>query len=1419
MAINWNNIRPLNNSLNDGFEELVCQLASREFISSQSSFHRMGKPDAGKECYWELENGDLYMWQAKYFTTSLSATQWAEIDKSVIKAIDNHAKLKKYYVAIPIDMPDGKVKGKKSMLDKWKSQSKEWIDYAKTKGIDMTFSFWGSSEMLTRIAKKENEGLKYFWFNKEEFLDTWFNYKNQESITALGARYTKEFNIELPIVKLFDGIAKNNNFKNHSDESYTTFIEEYQKINITSEDVLINERLTHLAKTINTIKESYKEINFEIEENLGFDKIIERLDLAYDTTEAMFRHFFALRSEKEKTHKTSSYENRHFNDEINVIGKFNSAIREYKGFLQGDMVFLANTPYLLLIGEAGIGKSHLLADIVKTRTENQQKSLLLLGENFSSKDLPWTQILHNQLRVNGIDEIVFLSALNAQAESEQKRTILFIDAINEGEGVYIWPNRLKSFIDTIKTFPWLGLVLSLRTSYEGLIAPEAQFDESVILKIEHQGFANYEYEATKQFFEYYGIIEPGTPVLNPEFHNPLFLKLFCKSIQAKGLTQIPDGIDGITSIIEFYLDSINIKLSSVNELHYDENMKLVHKAVNEVLTQIVENGHEFLSYNDTNIIIDRVFTGNCYKPEPFLKKLISEGIFNKDLRWSNDGKEFQVIYFSYQRFQDHLTVSLLLDKYLNIDNPEKSFKEGKLYELVKDRRACSKNQNLIEALAIQLPEKTSKEIFEVAEHTKSYYQIADAFLNSLIWRRPESIGKGAKDFVNDIILSDEDLFHRFLSTVISASMKSNFYFNAESLHNYLIGFIMPERDQIWTTWLQDKYGDKSRRNSINRLIDWAWNENGKTHVTDDTIILASTTLSWFLCSANRYLRDASTKALVCLLDKRIHLLPALLEKFKNVNDIYIVERLYAVAYGCVLRSGKDQYLVELCNYIYSNIFDKKQVVPNILLRDYARGIIEFALYKEVKLELNVDKIRPPYKSRKLPLKFPSNKTIDKKFMPEDDKGHYGNEQWGATAILRSMTTEYGRENLGYGDFGRYVFQSALSNWKVDYDGLSNYAVERIFAMGYDPKVFSEFDMRQGSGRGSDLYERIGKKYQWIVFHELLAKVSDQYELLDESRWDNRNQTMPYEGSWKPNVRDIDPSMIIKKTKSERYKNYTPNWWFNTTFDSFDAPVKEWLVTKDNLPLPQNILEVKDPKGNEWLWLDIDLSWTEPKILGEGRYDIVRKKLNYWITSYLVKKGDISKIERNFKDDFFRSDLPEIRTMTNVFSREYYWSDAFDFHNKPYYNGEDWIEVYSKKNNKFIAEFHRTSEYFLWEEEYDCSKTDSIYYHKPVKKIKEGLEMEFSKNEGEFIDSTGELVCFDPSVNNKSLTGLLIRKDKLIDWLEKEDLALIWNVKGEKQVLGNWRQEEGEFLGQLNLSGIYKLENQKIKGKLEFQLRK
>ncbi|MCM0150019.1 hypothetical protein [Photobacterium galatheae] len=135
MTINWNNIRALDNSQNEGFEELVCQLARNESIPNKKKFIRKGKPDAGVECFWILDNGAEWAWQAKFFTSSLDETQWAQLDKSVKTVLDKHQNLNKFYIAIPNDPPDARIAGQKSMLEKWDERVKKWEGWASDKGL------------------------------------------------------------------------------------------------------------------------------------------------------------------------------------------------------------------------------------------------------------------------------------------------------------------------------------------------------------------------------------------------------------------------------------------------------------------------------------------------------------------------------------------------------------------------------------------------------------------------------------------------------------------------------------------------------------------------------------------------------------------------------------------------------------------------------------------------------------------------------------------------------------------------------------------------------------------------------------------------------------------------------------------------------------------------------------------------------------------------------------------------------------------------------------------------------------------------------------------------------------------------------------------------------------------------------------
>ena len=1416
MSINWNNIRAIEGQ-REGFEELVCQLARQEEIPNQVLFTRIGKPDGGKECYWELSNGDIYCWQAKYFTSSLSNNQWAQVDKSVKSAIDNHPKLKKYYIAIPVDRPDGKARGK-SMLQKWKDYVTEWKKYATSKKMKVYFEYWGKHELETHLRKPENEGLIYYFFNEAELTDQWFDTKNQESIDALGGRYTPELNFDLPFLRFHNGFTREQKFSDEINQHYEAVLEKRKRAYLRANKKELEEKTSSLDKAIKAFRKVYENIDFSGVDPIPYDSIKSELKCVDEVVREISDQLYEWRKEAENAKKEKGdkvdYYSRPYNNELHELQELSRAIDDFHYFLDSEVCMLANHPYLILVGSAGIGKSHAIADIVSERKSNNKTSLLLLGENFSTNEMPWTQILRNQLRFDG-NEDVLLGALNAKAESQQSRIIIFIDALNEGNGRRVWTKKLKSFIRSFHRFPWLGLIVSIRDSFENLIAPESEIDESIASRIYHPGFEGLEYEASIHFFKHYDIIPPGSPLLHPEFQNPLFLKLFCEGLKKRGLKQVPDGYQGISAIIENYLEGVEEKLAQPDELDYDINLKLLRRAIDGILVKMVEDGEDHLPYETGEEIASDTFFGKCGSyDKQYLKRLISEGVINEDLYWK-ERKHYDGIHFAYQRFQDHLIVSSLLDKYLDTSNPNESFESGPLRDLLKDESEASFNKNLIEALSVQVPERVGKELHEIAPFASNYYATASAFIDGLMWRRTDTIGEDSRKYVNEVLVPNRNLFYQFLEMSISMATKPNFYFNADRLHKFLYQQSLTERDAWWTTWLQDKYGEHSGYNSVKRLIDWAWNEDSKTEVSDESARLAAVMLAWFLASSNRYLRDASTKALVCLLQNRITVLVKLMRQFKEVNDPYVTERLYAVAYGSALRTQNQKSLVSLSDYIYKTIFDTEQVYPHILLRDYARGVIEYTIHLNLKPSIEIEKIRPPYKSD-FPKKLPTNQEIDAEYKPKGKDGHYGGKRWGATAILSSMKTEYGRGG-GYGDFGRYTFQSALRNWEVDYDGLSNYGVKRIFELGYDPEVFTDFDSRQGSGRGSGYKERIGKKYQWMVFYEILARVTDNCKMHNEGSysWRKIKKYAKYDGPWRPYVRDIDPSIIIKITQKENsIENVEdPPWWVPYKCESWKEDSTTWKSRFEDFPPVQELMTVTDSDGIEWLNLNMHPDWMEPRKLGENRWDANGKRIWYDIGSWLVKPEELREMLKvNNANNAWRSWSPDLSNRYQVFSREYYWSPAsLFFQLTPYYGG-DFLpsELEDKESRKQVALAHNTAMYFLWEEEFDCSKEESISYYKPAPLIAIGLKP--SLKEGEYLNDRGEVICFDPSVYEKGPACLLMRKDYVQKILKESGLRLVWVIQGEKQILGNNYDEQPRF--DHALDGLYHMDAEgDIKGEM------
>ena len=103
-------IRTHRGSQNNGFEELVVQLARRRPPSGAKEFRRIegAGGDAGVEALWLLNDGSEIGIQTKYFLR-VRDIDWAQVDKSVKTTLQPVLKVMRRAVAFGLDERGGGV--------------------------------------------------------------------------------------------------------------------------------------------------------------------------------------------------------------------------------------------------------------------------------------------------------------------------------------------------------------------------------------------------------------------------------------------------------------------------------------------------------------------------------------------------------------------------------------------------------------------------------------------------------------------------------------------------------------------------------------------------------------------------------------------------------------------------------------------------------------------------------------------------------------------------------------------------------------------------------------------------------------------------------------------------------------------------------------------------------------------------------------------------------------------------------------------------------------------------------------------------------------------------------------------------------------------------------------------------------------
>jgi len=601
--------------------------------------------------------------------------------------------------------------------------------------------------------------------------------------------------------------------------------------------------------------------------------------------------------------------------------------------------------------------------------------------------------------------------------------------------------------------------------------------------------------------------------------------------------------------------------------------------------------------------------------------------------------------------------------------------------------------------------------------------------------------------------------------------------NADWFHQIASRYSMALRDAWLSPFLHLEYDKKG---NARRLIEWSFKINPE-NVHSDVINLWVTILGWFLSASDCRVRDNSTKAIVRLIEPHCNLWSEILDKFYYVDDDYIRERLLAAAYGSLIRSQNIDALKNVAVKIFYQLFKNKETTPtNVMIRDYGRLILEMALEKQVlPKNINPKDFRPPYKS-----KWTNSLPSDEEIIELENSFKNHDNFRAVRQLINSMQPEYTTiRGKMYGDFGRYVFQSALDIWdikNITIQDLSNLAIKMIFEeIGYDINSHGKFDMyivyEYGPGRGRPSWaERLGKKYQWIALHRLVGMVSDNFKIKEDS-WKK-----PIHDFYGLELKDIDPTILIRKTFTSKRKS----WWSPVEYDFEryrNISDSKWLGIND-FPDSSKMLLVKDPKsGKEYYVL---LSF--PKWINRKEEEYPYRLIWMQIRSYLVPNKGHMKFWNWIKtQNFMGRWMPEGFELYENFIGEYPWALPYK---RFFEENSEWKEVneYQKDNFKILP----TSNTLLYEKTSDESIDESLNIEVPAKEffLKSNLIWD---GIGRYLTDDSVIFTF-PSVYEEGPYSILVEKQFMEDFLNKENLVLVWTILSEKQVIQGLTPSSFEF---------------------------
>lgn len=1336
-TIDFTSIRSTPKSRNDSFEALAVQLFRGSFrppVGSTFISLRGDGGDGGVEAYYRFPDGSVAGVQAKYFF-QLAAAELRQIDDSLATARKNHPSLSHYWVYIPFDLTGRVAAGTrgKSQAERFEEWKKKVEATAKAAGSALSVTLCTAAVVRAQIhALDPNGGMRRYWFDESVLTPTQIQQCLEDAIAFAGPRYTASLDVVTSAhvgLDFFGGIG---DFTAWREQSLLPVITQLRSLMGWGDKALgvlgepdaetARAMLRHLIEASERMTEASLVATESAGVMQGLSTVLPLLERARAAQE---QEFYAKHGRDKDTPSFRQFHAEYMcafpAGEMDAAREWEQAARALETALSSPAMGAATTRSLLLVGQAGIGKTHSIVSAARRRLERGGYSLVVFGDDFGGAE-PWEVIRSKFGFGSDVARAELFECLQACADNTGLPFVVYIDALNESPRDARWKNKLPELLAQCAPYPGLKVCVSTRDTYRNLVV-DARFPGYAF---EHSGFSGHEFEAVEAFATHYGLDAEITPLFSPELANPLFLHLACRTLRDEGSTSLDVSLRGFSTLLESHLKHCDGLVRS--RLAYTNPKNLVRAAMLRLSEVLTRNLPKERTWEACTAELSAI-VGTEIPAESLLKELEHEGL----VILSAGERDTWFVRLGYQRYGDTLTASSIVERLTGPHGLDASSLAMQLAAFTPE------DDGVLEALAAVLPEKADIEITEPSLGLDSALAHR-LFVRSMPWRSLDSVPYGVDAHVYGA-LRTPDLWRDVYDMFFRVSLIPRHRLNASNwLSPFLRNAPLVDRDAFLSVAAFKSFDNKG---AVWALINAALRASVHRWPAESRE-LAVVALAWLTSVADRRVRDLSAKALARLLASQPDLGRRLTEEFQGCDDDYILESIALAVYSaCLLERHRAVEFVPALEGLLSPTFDS----PNVLVRDSVRLLGQ--LIGRDKLDATTMKRLDAFPS-KVPTCVIWPTLPDAKPLLDLERLPTNMELWGSGLLP---------------DFWRYQVESKIGDFDLKAAGITQeniacWLMVEVLRLGYpgtnqcglrtDRAISGEF----GNGRGRKGYaDRLGKKYYWVLLHRLLGLLADNVQ----PKTSHSGHKVGAAHLWSVDVRKVDLTDIRDITPARAYPDEViqgPRY----AFPDRAGDIKQWVRTDDFTPHCDCIVRTSDA-GAEWVALslsarDSDLppgerSWTDSYLGVDVHYT------SLFVMGRLPAFGPNSKGREAFESQgahCYRGYLAEYPDGP-VFKQAAYEGDLY---RGP--DGMDFAEVGLLRGGEWEYDYSYTTP----------ERPESL--HVPCQDLVTRLELVWDRQRG-WVDRNGELIAFE--VSGKRRKGLFVRRDSLNGYLAATQRTLVY----------------------------------------------